>query len=101
MNVPNLGVAFDPFHLNIGESDMITALRKCRKKVFDFHLGDNNRLAPGDGNLNWPLIIQTLREIGYTGALAREAMPPIHRTQDSHFGSKQMGPESWDVEAGT
>ncbi|KAI2613726.1 xylose isomerase-like protein [Hypoxylon fragiforme] len=101
VNVPNLGVAFDPFHLNIEESDMITALRKCGKKVLDFHLGDNNRLAPGDGNLNWPLIIQTLRKIGYTGALACEAMPPIDRTQDSHFGSKQMGPESWDVEAGT
>ncbi|KAI2640372.1 xylose isomerase-like protein [Hypomontagnella submonticulosa] len=100
-NVPNLGVAFDPFHLNIEEPDLITAIRKCGDKLFDVHLGDNNRLSPGDGSLDWPLIIQTLREVGYDGGLAHEAMPPIDRTSHGTFGTKQLEPEPWDVDEGT
>ncbi|KAI5866562.1 xylose isomerase-like protein [Durotheca rogersii] len=100
-NVSNLGIAFDPFHLNIEEPDLIAAIRQSGNKIFDFHLGDNNRLAPGDGTLDWPLIIRTLREIGYDGALAHEAMPPIDRTPLGNFGSKQLEPEPWDVDEGT
>ncbi|KAI1090387.1 xylose isomerase-like protein [Rostrohypoxylon terebratum] len=91
-NVPNQGIAFDPFQMNIEEPDMIAALRRCSDKVFDFHLGDNNRLSPGDGNLDWPLIVETLREIGYKGGLAFEAMPLIDRTPNDGFGSQQMEP---------
>ncbi|KAI0898186.1 xylose isomerase-like protein [Annulohypoxylon nitens] len=100
-NVPNLGIAFDPFHMNIEEPDMIAALRRCGDKVFDFHLGENNRLSPGDGNLDWPFIIKTLREIGYKGGLAFEAMPPIDRTPNGGFGSLQMEDEPWNVDEGT
>ncbi|KAI1382037.1 xylose isomerase-like protein [Hypoxylon crocopeplum] len=99
-NMPNVGVAFDTFHLSIEEPDMIAALRRCGDKVFDVHLGENNRLSPGDGSLDWPLIVQTLREIGYDGALAHEAMPPIDRTSRGAFGSKQLEPEPWDVDEG-
>ncbi|KAI0841938.1 xylose isomerase-like protein [Hypoxylon sp. FL0890] len=99
--VSNLGVAFDPFHMNMEEFDLIAALRRCGNKLFDFHLGDNNRLSPGDGSLDWPLIIRTLREIGYKGGLAHEAMPPIDRTPRNGFGAKQLEPEPWDVDEGT
>ncbi|KAI1107576.1 xylose isomerase-like protein [Jackrogersella minutella] len=101
VNLPNVGIAFDPFHMNMEEPDMIAALRRCGDKLFDFHLGDNNRLAPGDGVLDWPLIIQTLREIGYKGGLAHEAMPPIDRTPGGGFGSKQLETGPWDVDEGT
>ncbi|KAI1134509.1 xylose isomerase-like protein [Hypoxylon sp. FL0543] len=101
VKAPNLGVAFDPFHMNMEEPDLIAALRRCGDKLFDFHLGDNNRQSPGDGSLDWPLIIQTLREIGYTGGLAHEAMPPIDRTRRNDFGAKQLEPEPWDVDEGT
>ncbi|KAI0135376.1 xylose isomerase-like protein [Daldinia grandis] len=100
-NVPNLGIAFDPFHLNIEEPDLIAALRKCGNRIYDVHLGENNRLSPGDGSLNWPLIIQTLREIGYDGGLAHEAMPPIDRSSVGQFGLKQLEAEPWDVDEGT
>lgn len=101
VSLPNLGIAFDTFHLNIEEPDMIAALRKCGGKLFDFHLGDNNRASPGDGSLDWPRIIQTLGEIGYDGALAHEAMPPIDRTSRGAFGSRQLEPEPWTVDQGT
>ncbi|KAI4867818.1 xylose isomerase-like protein [Hypoxylon rubiginosum] len=101
VGLPNVGIAFDTFHLNIEEPDLIAALRRCKGKIFNVHLGDNNRLSPGDGSLDWPLIVQTLREVGYEGALAHEAVPPIDRTSVGAFGSKQMEPEPWDVDAGT
>ncbi|OTB06723.1 hypothetical protein M426DRAFT_318785 [Hypoxylon sp. CI-4A] len=101
VNEPNLGIAFDPFHISIEEPDLIAALRRCGDKLYDFHLGDNNRLSPGDGSLDWPRIVQTLREIGYKGGLAHEAMPPIDRSPGGDFGSKQLEAEPWDVDEGT
>ncbi|KAI1073828.1 xylose isomerase-like protein [Whalleya microplaca] len=90
VKLPNVGIAFDPFHIAMEEPDLIAALRRCGGKIFDFHLGDNNRLSPGDGSLDWPLIIKTLRETGYDGALAHEAMPPIDRTPCGDFGAAQL-----------
>lgn len=101
VDLPSVGIAFDTFHLNIEEPNLVAALRRCEGKIFNVHLGDNNRLSPGDGSLDWPLIIQTLREVGYEGALAHEAVPPIDRTPVGAFGSKQIEPEPWDVDAGT
>ncbi|KAI8958480.1 xylose isomerase-like protein [Daldinia sp. FL1419] len=100
-NVPNLGVAFDTFHMNIEETDMIAALRKCGNRLYDFHLGENNRLSPGDGSLDWPLIVQTLRDIGYKGGLAHEAMPPIDRSSVGDFGFKQLEATPLDIDEGT
>ncbi|KAI2629884.1 xylose isomerase-like protein [Hypoxylon sp. NC1633] len=101
VNMPNVGVTFDTFHLNMEEPDLLAAIRMCGNKIFDVHLGDNNRLAPGDGSLDWPRIVKTLREVGYHGALAFESMPPIDRTPRGAFGSSQMKPEPWDVDPGT
>lgn len=79
------GIAFDPFHLSMEEKDMYLAIKDCGTRIFDVHLGDNNRLAPGDGNIDWKRFINALREVGYTGDLAFEAMPPIDRTPASPY----------------
>ncbi|PWN31397.1 xylose isomerase-like protein [Meira miltonrushii] len=81
----NCGIAIDTFHLNIEETNMFEAIEKCGKYLFDVHLGDNNRSAPGDGRLDWKKIITALKDVGYTGALAMEACPPIDRTPSSRW----------------
>lgn len=101
LGMGNVGVAFDTFHASIEEPDVMAAIRNCGSRIFDFHLGENNRLSPGDGSLNWPLIVQALRDVGYEGHLAHEAMPPIDRTSYGAFGSSQMEAEPWDVDEGT
>ncbi|KAK7752603.1 hypothetical protein SLS62_005372 [Diatrype stigma] len=101
LGMENVGVAFDTFHASIEEPDVVAAIRNCGSRIFDFHLGDNNRLSPGDGSLNWPLIVQALRDVGYEGHLAHEAVPPIDRTSYGAFGSNQMEAEPWDVDEGT
>jgi sugar phosphate isomerase/epimerase len=79
------GVCLDTFHMNIEEIDLLAAIRGCRGRLFDFHVADNNRLAAGQGSLDWRGIAQALKEIGYTGALTAEFVAPIDRTPVSPY----------------
>ncbi len=77
---PSCGVCLDAFHLNIEEADMFAAIRAAGDRLADFHVADNNRMAPGQGALDWGRIVGTLREVGYDGALTVEFVAPIDRT---------------------
>lgn len=74
------GVCLDAFHLNIEDDDLLGAIRASAARLVDFHVADNNRMAPGMGSLDWPSIVSTLREVGYDGALTVEFVAPIDRT---------------------
>jgi len=77
---PNCGVCLDTFHMNIEETDMFEAIRRAKGKLIGFHVADNNRMAPGMGNLNWSKIIDTLHEVGYNEVLSVEFCAPLDRT---------------------
>jgi sugar phosphate isomerase/epimerase len=77
---PDCGVCLDTFHLNIEEADMLEAIRNSKERLVDFHVADNNRMACGMGSLDWPLIVRTLKEVGYDGALTVEFVAPLDRT---------------------
>lgn len=77
---PECGVCLDAFHLNIEEADMYDAIRLAGKRLFDFHVADNNRFAAGLGQLDWKKIVKTLKDIGYDGALTNEFVAPVDRT---------------------
>ncbi len=77
---PECGVCLDAYHLNMEESNIYDAIRLAGKRLFDFHVADNNRFAAGLGHLDWARIIGTLREIGYDGALTNEFVAPVDRT---------------------
>ncbi|KAJ4252925.1 hypothetical protein NW762_010831 [Fusarium torreyae] len=92
-----VGIAFDPFHLALEEKDLLSAIRACDSRIVDFHVGDNNRLAPGDGSFDWPVIMKALADAGYDGGLAVEFMPPIDRTPVGDYGRAQLETEVVDV----
>ncbi len=77
---PECGVCLDVFHMNIEEVDMHAAIRKVGKRLVDVHVAENNRLAPGMGNVDWKRLVSTLREVGYDGALTMESVAPVDRT---------------------
>jgi len=77
---PECGVCLDVFHMNIEEVDMNAAIRKVGKRLVDVHVAENNRLAPGMGNVDWKKLVATLREVGYDGALTMESVAPVDRT---------------------
>jgi len=82
---PNCGVCLDTFHLNIEETNLLEAICLGGSKIYDFHVADNNRLAPGQGALDWPAIVQTLVSVGYDGGLAAEFLVPMDRTPVNRY----------------
>ena len=77
---PKAGVCLDAFHMNIEEKDMLQALRNSKDRLNDVHVADNNRMACGMGSIDWKAFIQTLKDIGYDGALTVEFVAPVDRT---------------------
>lgn len=77
---PTCGVCLDCFHMNIEEQDMFAAITATGSRLNDFHVADNNRMACGMGALDWKRIIDTLRSVGYDGALTVEFVAPLDRT---------------------
>lgn len=64
---------------------MYEAIRLGGRRVFDFHVADNNRFAAGLGHLDWTKIVGTLKEIGYDGALTNEFVAPVDRTPAAKY----------------
>ena len=77
---PDVGACLDVYHMNQEESDMYQALRNAGDRLFDVHVADNNRMACGQGMLDWAAILGTLKEIGYDGPITVEFVPPLDRT---------------------
>lgn len=77
---PECGVCLDAFHLNIEEADPFESIRSAKGLLVDFHVADTNRFACGQGHWDWKALVDTLKEIGYDGALTVEFVAPIDRT---------------------
>ena len=85
---PNCGVCLDLFHMNIEESDIHAAFKRCKGRIVDVHIADNNRFAPGMGTLDFAAIVKTIRETGYDGALTLEFVATIDRTPANPYGEQ-------------
>ncbi|MEJ7808122.1 MAG: sugar phosphate isomerase/epimerase family protein [Telluria sp.] len=85
---PNCGICLDLFHMNIEEADIHEAFRKAKGRIYDIHIADNNRFAPGMGTLDFPSIVKTIKDVGYTGALTLEFVATIDRTPANPYGAQ-------------
>ena len=77
---PDVGVCLDIYHMNQEEADPLRAIRNAGDRLFNFHVADNNRMACGQGALDWAAILGTLKEVGYDDSLTVEFVPPLDRT---------------------
>lgn len=66
------GVLADFFHMSIEEADMAESIQYAGSSICHVHLGDNNRLLPGYGSIDWTKCFQALKQIGYAGFLNLE-----------------------------
>jgi len=66
----------DTFHMNIMEADPLASLRAATPYLAHMHLSDSNRQLPGQGHIDFRALFMALADIGYTGYLALEAIPP-------------------------
>jgi len=73
----HLGLLLDTFHVNIEEPSVTECFRQgmAAGRLWHVHLGDSNRLPPGQGHIDFQGIVATLNEIGYEGYLSAELLP--------------------------
>jgi 5-keto-L-gluconate epimerase len=77
VNHASLGLLLDTFHINIEESSWTEPFLKAIKynKLFHVHIGDNNRLYPGGGLIDFYKILSILRQSHYEGYISAELLP--------------------------
>lgn len=66
----------DTFHMNIEERSIPESIEKFKSQLGYVHIADSNRMAPGQGHLDFAEIIKTLKEIGYNGWISAEIVSP-------------------------
>jgi sugar phosphate isomerase/epimerase len=73
---PALGLLLDTYHVNIEESSWSRPFAQAlvAGKLFHVHLGDNNRLPPGKGLIDFEVILDALHSGGYKGFLSAELL---------------------------
>jgi sugar phosphate isomerase/epimerase len=79
------GVCLDAFHINIEEQDLYQTIVDCGPRLADFHVADNNRMPAGMGHYDWARVVDTLKQVGYDGALTAEFVAPVDRTPANPF----------------
>ncbi|TRW88440.1 TIM barrel protein [Mycolicibacterium sp. 018/SC-01/001] len=71
---PNVKMMLDLYHAQIGEGNLIDLLRRCGDAIGEIQVADvPGRCEPGTGEINYPAIAATMRDIGYTGTIGMEA----------------------------
>lgn len=76
VGMENVKINLDTFHMNIDESDLPEAIRKAGSLLVHLHCADSNREAPGRGHTNFYEIVAALQEIGFSGTIVFEPVPP-------------------------
>jgi sugar phosphate isomerase/epimerase len=72
---PNFKLMPDVFHMNIEDKTISGELQKYIEHVAYIHLADSNRLAPGQGHIDFNSIFDGLREVNYSGWCSVEILP--------------------------
>jgi D-psicose/D-tagatose/L-ribulose 3-epimerase len=70
---PACGVMLDTFHMNIEEKSLGDAIRAAGPRLIHLHACENDRGAPGSGNVTWEQVRQGLQDIGYDGPVVIES----------------------------
>jgi 5-keto-L-gluconate epimerase len=73
--VENFGLLLDTFHMNIEESQIEDSIRRCKARIFHFHVADSNRWYPGAGHLDFKSILAALAVTGFQGWVSGEFLP--------------------------
>jgi D-psicose/D-tagatose/L-ribulose 3-epimerase len=76
VGLENVGVMLNAFHMNIEEQDAAAVMRQAGGRLWLFAMSDSNRRAIGQGHLKLGNHLWALEDIGYTGPIILECLPP-------------------------
>lgn len=71
----NTRMMIDTFHMNIEEKDIRQSIIDNLPYIKYAHFADSNRLYPGQGHIDFPVILETLLSNGYNGVISAECLP--------------------------
>ena len=70
---PACQIMLDTFHMNIEEKSLGDAIRAAGPRLKHLHACENDRGAPGSGNVTWDQVQQGLQDIDYDGPVVIES----------------------------
>lgn len=70
---PACQIMLDTFHMNIEEKSLGDAIRAAGPHLIHLHACENDRGAPGSGNVTWDEVAGALGDIGYDGPVVIES----------------------------
>lgn len=70
---PACQIMLDTFHMNIEEKALGDAIRLAGPRLVHLHACENDRGAPGSGNVAWNDVAQALSDINYDGPVVIES----------------------------
>jgi D-psicose/D-tagatose/L-ribulose 3-epimerase len=70
---PACQIMLDTFHMNIEEKSLGATIRAAGPRLRHFHACENDRGAPGSGNVTWNDVAAALKGIGYDGPVVIES----------------------------
>jgi len=70
---PSCKIMLDTFHMNIEEHSLGGAIRAAGPRLVHLHACENDRGAPGSGNVTWDQVAAALDDIGYDGPVVIES----------------------------
>jgi D-psicose/D-tagatose/L-ribulose 3-epimerase len=70
---PACKIMLDTFHMNIEEKSLGAAIRLTGNRLAHLHACENDRGAPGSGNVQWDDVAGALRDINYDGPVVIES----------------------------
>lgn len=71
----NIGILADTFHMNVEENQICHNIKEVGDFINHVHLADSNRMAPGQGHLDFKEILRSIIDTGYNGFLTVELVP--------------------------
>jgi len=102
IDLPNLGLHLDTFHMNIEERSFYEPIVAAGKHLKHIHICENDRGIVGKGNIRWNNFFEGLSEINYSGSLVlesfssevKELIVPTSLWRASDYSSNQLAKES-------
>lgn len=89
---PNLRLLYDVWHSAVMGEDMAEVLAGRIHLVAHVQVADmDERNEPGTGSLDWTGIIQTLQDLGYSGAIGLEYFPTLPMDQSLALTRQKLG----------
>ena len=76
VGLPSVGIHLDTFHMHIEEKSVYEAVKLAGQRLVHCHACENDRGAPGTGQVHWKEWAKAVKEVKYDGAVVIESFTP-------------------------